>query len=189
MMTTKKEMSVKFIRFILPVILLLVIAAAVFGYKRKVSNSEQQSQKALGRLLSCTMEQVGEFEAAADAAMALAAAADDEPGLVQADEELRDYFVEQFGDFMTNECIEDLVMSRTFGNSIALAKELNSDIEAGEIELTKRSGGECYTFSAEIKTTAGTPAADAQGTITMEKDGTEWKASQITMTMNGCNDE
>lgn len=189
MMTTKKEASVKLYRRILLAILVLVIVAAAITairYKIRAGDSKQQSRETLNQLLSCTLRQAEDFEAAAASALVYAEATEgSESGLVQGDDSLRDYLEKQFGGSMTNECIEDLAMSRTFYRSIALAKEFNSDIEAGEVALTKRSGEEeCYTFSAEIKTTGGEPAADARGTISMKKDGGGWQASRITLTMD-----
>lgn len=186
-MTTKKDASVKLYRLVLSMILILVLAIASIAairYKRG-GDSKQQSEKTLNQLLSCTLRQAEDFEAAAVSSRASIEAAEGEIGLAQGDGRLKDYLKKQFGDFMTNECIEDLAMSRTFYRSIALTKDFNSDIEAGEIMLTKRSGEEeCYTFSAEIKTAAGTPAADTRGTISMKKDGDNWKASRITLNMS-----
>lgn len=186
-MTTKKDASVKLYRLVLSMILILVLAIASIAairYKRG-GDSKQQSEKTLNQLLSCTLRQAEDFEAAAVSSRASIEAAEGEIGLAQGDGRLRDYLEKQFGDFMTNECIEDLAMSRTFYRSIALTKDFNSDIEAGEIMLTKRSGEEeCYTFSAEIKTAAGAPAANARGTISMKKDGDNWKASRITLNMS-----
>lgn len=192
-MTTKKDVSVKLYRLSLVVILILVIAVIVIaavGYKIRGGDSKQQSEKALNQLLSCTLQQAEDFEAAAAASLASAEAeADRKIGLTQVDDQLRDYLEIQFGDSMTEECIEDLAMNRTFYRSIALAKDFHSDIDSDKVTLTKRSGeGECYTFSAEIKTAAGNPAANANGTIFMIKDGGDWKASRITLNMSeACN--
>lgn len=184
-MTEKKRTTAKSFHPVPLMLLTLVTAAASAGCGQS-SNLEQQSQKALNQLLSCTLQQAEDFDKAAAADLAsMEAAADGEVGMAQGDDEVRDYFKKRFGDSMTDECIEELAKSRTFYRSIALAKDFGSDIEAGEIEFTKRSDDqECYTFFAEIKTSAGDPVAAAEGTISMEKDGTEWKASQITLTMN-----
>ena len=166
-MTVKKRAFVKCLRYIFPIIAILVIAT-VIGYKKGEKNSEQQAQIALAQLISCSLQQ----------------AEDSEIGLAKSDGKLREYLIERFGDSMTDSCIEDLAMSRTFYRSITMAKNFSSDIKTGEIELKKCSGEqECYTFSAEIKTSAGNLAATAWGTILMKKDGRKWKASQITLNM------
>ncbi len=150
------------------------------------SNSEQCAQTVLNEFLSCTLQQAEEFEAAAlEARASIEAEADGEVGLAQRDKELREYLVKRFGSFLSDECIEELAKERTFYKMIALAKSLDADMEVDEIEITKRSDEEeCYTFSANIKTSAGDLAADAQGTISLEEDGGEWKAVKITLNMD-----
>lgn len=182
--TVEKRTSVKLLRQVLPVVLALVTAAAAAGCGKGGSNAEQRSQLALEQLLSCTLQQAEEF----DAAMArdfTEDAADVGAGLVQDDGRLRDYLAERFGDSMTDACIEDLTMSRAIYRSAALSKRLNSDVSAGEATLTKCSDDqERYNFSAELISSSGDPAAAVSGTILMEKDGAGWKASRITLTMD-----
>lgn len=182
----RKETSVKWFRYILSIILVYVIAAALIGNKHGSSNPEQQSRAALEQLFSCTLQQADEFDAATEITeVSIELAEDRGTGLTQDDGRLRDYLVEQFGGSMTNACIEELAMNRTFYQSIALAKQYNSDIEAGEVELKKCSGEqECYTFSAELKTSAGDSVATAQGKISMKKDEAEWKAYHIICTVS-----
>lgn len=181
-MTVKKRAFVKCLRYIFPIIAILVIAT-VIRYKKGEKNSEQQAQIALAQLISCSLQQAEDFDAAVTLA-STEAVPDSEIGLAKSDGKLREYLIERFGDSMTDSCIEDLAMSRTFYRSITMAKNFSSDIKTGEIELKKCSGEqECYTFSAEIKTSAGNLAATAWGTILMKKDGRKWKASQITLNM------
>lgn len=179
----RKEIFVKLLRYVLPLALALVLLASAAGCGQNDSGPQQQSQAALEQLLSCTLQQAEDF----DAEFALSseeAMANEEIGLTQDDGRLREYFLERFGDSMTDACIETLAASRTFYKSAALAKDLNSDIHVDEVELTKSSDEpECYQFSAVIKTSAGDPAAAANGMISMEKDGAERKASRITLTM------
>lgn len=182
--TDEKRTSVKLLRQVLPVVLALVTAAAAAGCGKGGSSAEQRSQLALEQLLSSTLQQAEEF----DAAMArdfTEDVADVGVGLVQDDGRLRDYLAERFGDTMTDACIEDLTMSRTIYQSAALSKRLNSDVSAGEATLAKCSDDqECYNFSAEITSSSGDPVAAVSGTILMEKDGAKWKASRITLTMD-----
>ena len=184
--TNEKRNFVKSLRHVLTGVLALAAAAATIGCGKsgKIdSSTEQRPQLALEQLLSCTLQQAEDF----DAKFALSseeAMANGEIGLTQDDGRLREYFLERFGDSMTDACIETLAASRTFYKSAALAKDLNSDIHVDEVELTKSSDEpECYQFSAVIKTSAGDPAAAANGMISMEKDGDERKASRITLTM------
>lgn len=169
-MTEKKRNTAKSFRTVLLTLLILMIVAATIGCGQS-SNLEQQTQKALNQLLSCTLQQAEDFDKAAAADQdSIEAAMDGEIGLAQGGDELQDYFKKRFGDSMTDECIEDLVKSRTFYRSIVLAKDFGSDIEAGEIELKKRSDNqECYTFSADIKTSVGDSAAVVEGRFQWKK--------------------
>lgn len=181
----KKGNSVDLLRHILPFILILVIAVPAAGCGQKDSGPKQRSQAALELLLSCTMEQAEDF----DAAMSTAFAEPTENGGIGLtagnDSELVEYFAKRFDGSMTDSCIEDLTMSRMIYRSAALAKDFGSDVSTGDVKLTKRPGEEeCYDFSAELKTSAGDPAAKASGTVWMEKDGAEWKASHITLTLD-----
>ena len=181
----EKGNSVNLLRHILPVILILVIAVLAAGYGQKDSGPKQRSQAALELLLSCTMEQAEDFDAAMSTAFAEPTESSGIGLTAGNDGELMEYFAKRFDGSMTDACIEDLTMSRMIYRSAALAKDYSSDIDAGNIELTKYSEKEeCYDFSAELKTSAGNPAAKASGTVRMEKDGTEWKASHITLTLD-----
>ena len=182
-MTERNETSVKWFRYILSIVLVFVIAGAVIGCKQNGGNPEEQARAALEQLLSCTLQQAEEFDAAAEITQAsMESETDSEPGLTQDDGRLWDYLIERFGGSMTDVCIEELAMNRTFYQSITLARQFDSDIEAGEIELAKCSGEqECYTFSAEIKASAGDSVAAAQGKISMKKDEEDWKAYHITV--------
>lgn len=181
----RKEISVKLLRYVLPLALALVLLASAAGCGQNGSGPQQQSQAALEQLLSCTLQQADDFDTAMSAAFA-ETTENSEAGLLPGnDEELMEHLTNRFGGSMTDACIKDLAMSRSIYRSAALAKEIGSDIHAGSVELTKRSGEEeCYDFSAEIKTSAGNPAAKASGTISMERDGDKWKASHITLTFD-----
>ncbi len=181
----EKENSVNLLGHILPVILLLVTAVSAVGCGQKDSGPEQQSQAALELLLSCTMEQAEDFDAAMSTAFAETAESSEIGLTVGNDDELMGYLTDRFGGTMTDACIEDLTMNRMIYRSAALAKDFGSDVNADDVELTKRPDEEeCYDFSAELKTSAGNPAAKASGTVWMEKDGAEWKVSHITLTLD-----
>lgn len=182
--TAEKGTSVKPLRLIPAGILALAVTVSAMGCGQSDADPKQRSQAALEQLLSCTLQQAEEFDAAMEEA-SIDAAADNSVGLYPDDGILRDYLIKYYGNSMTDACIEDLAMNRLIYRSTALTKDLCSDLEAREIELTKRAvEQECYDFSAELKTSAGEPAAKASGTISMEKDGDEWKASYITLTVD-----
>lgn len=181
----KKGNSVNLLRHILPVILILVIAVPAAGCGQKDGGPKQRSQAALELLLSCTMEQAEDFDAAMSTAFAEPTESSGIGLTAGNDSELVEYFAKRFDGSMTDACIEDLTMSRMIYRSAALAKDFGSDVSTDDVKLTKRPGEEeCYDFSAELKTSAGDPAAKASGTVWMEKDGTEWKASHISLTLD-----
>lgn len=183
-MVMKKKRSENLFWYILLIGLILLVAGITIRYKQEGDRLELQAKTALTQLLSCTGQQAEDFDAAI-LQSATAAVTDEETGLIQSDETLREYLVNQFGDSMTYACIEDLAMSRTFYRSIALAKDLTTDIKVSELELIKRSDQqECYDFSAKLLSSSGDEAGTARGTISMEKDGTKWKASKITLTVD-----
>ncbi len=181
----KKGNSVDLLRHILPVILILVIAVPAAGCGQKDGGPKQRSQAALELLLSCTMEQAEDFDAAMSTAFAEPTESSGIGLTAGNDDELMEYFAKRFDGSMTDACIEYLTMSRMIYRSAALAKDSGSDVSTDDVKLTKRPGEEeCYDFSAELKTSAGDPAAKASGTVWMEKDGAEWKASHITLTLD-----
>ena len=182
----EKKIYVKLFWYTLPIVLILLIAGITIRY-RQGGSLELQAKTALNQLLSCTQQQAENFDAAVIQSVqsATESATDGEIGLVQSDEKLREYLVKQFADSMTYACMEDLAMSRTFYRSIELAKGLTTDIRVSGLELIKRADQqECYNFSAKLSTPAGDEAGTARGTISMEKDGTKWKASKITLTVD-----
>ncbi len=179
-----KNISVKLFWYILLIGLILLAVGITIRYKQGGGSLERQTKTALNQLLSCTRQQAEDFDAAIMQSAA-EAVTDKEVGLIQSDEKLREYLVNRFADSMTYACIEELAMSRTFYISIALAKDLTADIRVSELELIKSSDQqECYTFSAKLLSSAGDEAGIARGTILMEKDGSKWKASKITLTVD-----
>ena len=183
-MDMKKKISVKLFWYILLIGLILLAAGITIRYKQGRGNLELQTKTALNQLLSCTQQQAEDFDAAIMQS-ATEAVTDREVGLIQSDEKLREYLVNQFADSMTYACIEELAMSRTFYRSVALAKDLTTDIRVSELELIKCSDQqECYNFSAKLLSSVGDEVGTARGTILMEKDGTKWKASKITLTVD-----
>ena len=138
-------------RFIFVISFMFVVFTFITGCgKQAEDRSKQQAHTALDQLLSCTLQQADDIEAAIDEDL-LKVTADSEIGLIQGGEALMDFFTEKFSDSMTDECIERLAMGRAIYKSVALAKNLNSDIKADKIELTERSGEkESFNFLVEI---------------------------------------
>lgn len=178
----EKRASEKLFRPIISIVLFLAIAVMAAGCGQSDDKPEQQAQIVLDQLLSCTMQQAEELDAAITGSISIEEPESAEPGLVQGDDELMEYLTKRFGDFMTDTCIDDLAKNRTFYQSVAWTQDFNADVKADKIELTERSGEQgVYNFQAEVKTSEGASAADVAGTITMEKEGTEWKASKVAL--------
>lgn len=179
----KRKASGKKIQFIILCLLLFLIVAVFAGYRLYAGNSEQQANVVLERLLSCTLQEAEEFE---EIMLSFAAkeAESDEVGMTQRDSDVSKYFAEQFGELMTDSCMEGLVKNRNFYRGAALAKELHSDIKVVGIELTRKTDEEeSYIFSAELETSKGELAATVSGTISMSRVGKNWVAKRITMTV------
>lgn len=176
----RKKISVGLICCIVLAALAFVIISAM-GHKTDRPGPEQQAQAALTKLLSCTLQQADEL----DAALSPEVPPDAGPGIQEAGSGLEEYLAAQFGDSMTEECINMLTANRTYYRSASFARQFNSDIVVDKLDVTKRSDGQSlYGVSAELKASSDDAAvATAFGTITMEKTETGWKASKIVLTV------
>ena len=103
-----------------------------------------------------------------------------EPGLVQVDDGgFAAFYQAQFGDCMTQQCLEKLLANRLPTRIASLSGQ-----PAG-LTLQKRSGADhCYDFSADLQAADGTTTASVTGTITMVKEDGAWKASDLTLNLN-----
>ena len=102
-----------------------------------------------------------------------------EPGLVQVDDGgFAAFYQAQFGDCMTQQCLEKLLANRLPTRIASLSGQ-----PAG-LTLQKRSGADhCYDFSADLQAADGTNTASVTGTITMVKEDGAWKASDLTLNL------
>lgn len=157
----------------LSLIVFFVAVAAVFFVASRLRGdpAEKQAQTILTQLLSSS----DAVEPAADDSYTAS-----EPGLVQVDDGgFMAFYQAQFGDCMTQQCLEKLLANRLPTRIAALSGQ-----PAG-LTLQKRSGADhCYDFSADLQADDGTTTASASGTITMVKEDGAWKASDLTLNLN-----
>ena len=162
----------------LSLIVFFVAIAAVFALTRLRSDpAGKQAQTILTQLLSSS----DAVEPAADDSYTAS-----EPGLVQVDGgDFMAFYQAQFGDCMTQQCLEKLLANRLPTRITALAGQSGDQLVPSDLTLKKRAGAEnCYDFSAALLTaTDSTAAAQVSGTITMVKEEGRWKASAITLNL------
>ena len=155
----------------LSLIVFFVAIAAVFALTRLRSDpAGKQAQTILTQLLSSS----DAVEPAADDSYTAS-----EPGLVQVDDGgFAAFYQAQFGDCMTQICLEKLLANRPPTRIASLSGQ-----PAG-LTLQKRSGADhCYDFSADLQAADGTTTASVTGTITMVKEDGAWKASDLTLNL------
>lgn len=156
----------------LSLIIFFVAVAAVFFVASRLRGdpAEKQAQTILTQLLSSS----DAVEPAADDPYTAS-----EPGLVQVDDGgFAAFYQAQFGDCMTQQCLEKLLANRLPTRIASLSGQ-----PAG-LTLQKRSGADhCYDFSADLQAADGTTTASVTGTITMVKEDGAWKASDLTLNL------
>ena len=156
----------------LSLIVFFVAVAAVFFVASRLRGdpAEKQAQTILTQLLSSS----DAVEPAADDSYTAS-----EPGLVQVDDGgFAAFYQAQFGDCMTQQCLEKLLANRLPTRIAALSGQPTN------LTLQKRSGADhCYDFSADLQADDGATTASASGTITMVQEDGAWKASDITLTL------
>lgn len=156
----------------LSLIVFFVAVAAVFFVASRLRGNpaEKQAQTLLTQLLSSS----DAVEPSVDDS-----AVGSEPGLVQVDDGgFAAFYQAQFGDCMTQTCLEKLLANRLPTRIASLSGQ-----PAG-LTLQKRSGADhCYDFSADLQAADGTTTASVTGTITMVKEDGAWKASDLTLSL------
>ena len=156
----------------LSLIVFFVAVAAVFFVASRLRGdpAEKQAQTILTQLLSSS----DAVEPAADDSYTAS-----EPGLVQVDGgDFMAFYQAQFGDCMTQQCLEKLLANRLPTRIASLSGQ-----PAG-LTLQKRSGADhCYDFSADLQAADGPTTASVTGTITMVKEDGAWKASDLTLNL------
>lgn len=156
----------------LSLIVFFVAVAAVFFVASRLRGNpaEKQAQTLLTQLLSSS----DAVEPSVDDS-----AVGSEPGLVQVDDGgFAAFYQAQFGDCMTQTCLEKLLANRLPTRIASLSGQ-----PAG-LTLQKRSGADhCYDFSADLQAADGTTTASVTGTITMVKEDGAWKASDLALNL------
>lgn len=156
----------------LSLIVFFVAIAAVFFVASRLRSDPagKQAQTILTQLLSSS----DAVEPATDDSYTAS-----EPGLVQVDDGgFAAFYQAQFGDCMTQQCLEKLLANRLPTRIASLSGQ-----PAG-LTLQKRSGADhCYDFSADLQAADGTTTASVTGTITMVKEDGAWKASDLTLNL------
>lgn len=168
-------------RFLWVILLVFLLLLACVLHSRSMrSSSETQAENALIALLSCTQEQAVSI----DDALTPQVSAESEPGISSGDNRLEVLLAEQYSPYMTDPCIQKLLQNRTFYKSASLAKKCASDITLSELSLAQRSGSsDIYNIRAVLKDSTDQQVAAVSGSISMQKDGSIWKASDITLTI------
>lgn len=136
----------------------------------------------LEQLFSSTLQQAEEMDQASLRSLEQVTLPPGGVGMAQPGDALKDYLAERFGGLVTDGCMESLVANRDIRRAASLAVDTGSDIRAGGVELKGRFEQEdFYTFSLKQKTAGGEVAGTVSGTITLEQQDGEWKASRITI--------
>lgn len=145
----------------------------------------RRAQMALWELFSWTVQQAEDYDAALlRTGEGASASLSGGTGMAAFDSDILDYHTRRFGSTMTGGCIDRLMSNRILNRIVPLVRSAGADIDADEVALQRRAGGaEVYDFSATIKTAAGETVATAQGNLTMEQEGTVWKAARIALTV------
>lgn len=156
----------------LSLIVFFVAVAAVFFVASRLRSDPagKQAQTIVTQLLSSS----DAVEPSVDAS-----STGSEPGLVQVDGgDFMAFYQAQFGDCMTQQCLEKLLANRLPTRIASLSGQ------PAELTLHKRSGADnCYDFSADLQSADGTTTASVTGTITMVKEDGAWKASDLTLNL------
>lgn len=176
------------LRMIMAAALILACVMAIAGCGKQQSaagsDSEQSksAQTALEHVLSCTVQEAADFETASEEIKQAAAETGDETGMISVDG-LETYFQGRFGDELTKDCLNRMMADRTIAVSIKLAEQYQADIQAEDIQLTKRSGAEdMYDFEAKLVTSDDSKqVAKVTGVVAMEESQSSWKISNLTL--------
>ena len=110
-----------------------ITAMAVMGCQKDDSHSEQSVKAILESFLSCSVQDVQEYQ---NTYLGLTAEAvgdqTGESGIASVGG-LEQYFKDKYGEIMTDECIESMIDNRTIIQCMQLAEKYNSDIVSKDI--------------------------------------------------------
>lgn len=166
-------------------ILLLLILVIIIPGCKKSNTSEQSAQTVLDEILSSTVQEFDNFNNFCNKIVKEnieKSGTNNETG-ISSTNGLKEYFQEQYGHLMTDECLEKILENRSCAISMKLAQQYSSDILVEKIEITKRSEEQnVYDYNADLITSIDNKKiASATGTITMIYDTDSWKASFLTI--------
>lgn len=161
---------------ILSALFLVLITSVVFVVLRD-DELISRAKPPLETLLCCTTQQALELDEVITPKVNM----DGNPGLSSVGDALAEYLKLRYGDYMTDECISMLAANRSFSLSAKLAKQYSSDIKLDNLIIEDSNNNEnLFRFNAVLKTDTEV-VASLSGTIQLEKMGSVWKASRITL--------
>lgn len=163
----------------------LITAMAMMGCQKNDSHSEQSVKAILERFLSCSVQDVQEYQNTYSGLTAEAVGDQTgESGIASVDG-LEQYFKDKYGDIMTDECIESMIDNRTIIQCMKLSEKYDSDILSKDIWLTQKTGTpDTYTYEATVAPTSNQENETfITGAITL----TDGKASYLTIEVKGVN--
>lgn len=140
--------------------------------------SQAPAEEVLQMLLACTQEQAEAVQAAATPQLPQ----ENVIGIVVGDNMLENLLRERYGSCFTEAGMEKLMANRIFYKSVSLVEQYSEGIETSELTLESHGDTlDVYSYQATLKTTSGKTVGTAAGTISMQLDGENWKANDITL--------
>ena len=110
-----------------------------------------------------------------------------ETGIVSTDsKELSDFVSKKLGNTPTDECLEKIIADRLYYKPLEIAKKRRGEIAVSDLELDSMESSDkdvsVYKFYADVTYVEYGKLFDTVvGTITLTKDGSSWKVSDITL--------
>lgn len=150
---------------VLTLIPLFAIIFCIFAVSTGCTDSDKKDiENIVSKAVSCTKEQVEKFN-----------------DFVTTDgENLSVFLNDEYGDVLTEKCIDNMAKNRYFLACRSLVEELNSNIAVKNIEITKSdSDGSVYRYTARL-TAGGDNVGTAEGTVRFS-DAENHKADLFTV--------
>ena len=162
-----------------------ITAMAMMGCQKDDSHSEQSAKAILESFLSCSVQDVQEYQNTYSGLTAEAVGDQAGESGIASVGGLEQYFKDKYGEIMTDECIESMIDNRTIIQCMQLAEKYNSDIVSKDIWFTKKAGAaDTYTYEATVAPTSNKENETfITGAITL----TDGKASYLTIEVKGVN--
>ncbi len=158
---------------------------AMMWCQKDDSHSEQSAKAILESFLSCSVQEVQEYQNTYSGLTAEAVGDQTSESGIASVGGLEQYFKDKYGEIMTDECIESMIDNRTIIQCMQLAEKYNSDIVSKDIWLTKKAGAaDTYTYEVTVAPTSNKENETfITGAITL----TDEKASYLTIEVKGVN--